>query len=125
MRACGYASTAVWLDPKFAALVEPVLPKKDTARWPMLAWESVAGEHPTLDEKERSSQTNRAMARLYCPQSFDILDMVTTPDMWSNRKTIAACMARFLSGAALQEATLDVNGLLDGPLESDNYESHA
>lgn len=95
LRACTQANIETWLRPDVCTVLATLLPQSETERWKMLPWKSTS-ERSSL---QNAGKQNQAMMRLYCPDACDILDVVTTLEMWAEQKAIAACMAQFTKNA--------------------------
>lgn len=110
LRASRHATAWAWLSSDVQALLTPLLPKNESSRWPMLPW---AYLDPSEDQVAYLRETNQAITRAYCPLASRILDMVTTEEMWDDRKSIGACMAKFAKNAPAVDQMDNAGALFD------------
>lgn len=115
LRACKQVSPDVWLRKACPDALEPLLPKNEVERWPMLPWRQVFKKYEPYQQSdlELMATCNQAMHRTYCPESSRILDVLTTPAQWTNRSYIEQCMAGFAKKAPRLEVLTDLDNLFD------------
>jgi hypothetical protein len=94
LRASRNADINSWLNPEIHSLLSPLLPKSEVIKWKMLPWSQKTNS--THEASASYQSKNQEIARLYCPDASKLLDVVTTPEMWCNRKIINEWMTKFL-----------------------------
>ena len=111
LRASKHTNPEVWLNSDVEFLLTPLLPKNEATKWRMLPW---AQQPNASAEKSALFAThNQALARAYCPAASRILDVVTTPEMWSNRKVIDALISKFAKPSLGAEKVDNAGELFD------------
>ena len=111
LRASKHADTQAWLLPDVQDLLIPLLPKSELMRWRMLPW---AEDKSASDARNAYlGEQNQKILRMYCPAASKVLDVVATPEMWSNRKTIDASMNGFAKNAPAVDQVENAGSLFD------------
>lgn len=115
LRACKQVSPHVWLSKTCLDALEPLLPKNENERWPMLPWRQVVKKSESTEQSDLAliATFNQTMHRTYCPESANILDVLTTHEQWTNRSYIEQCMAGFAKRAPRLEVLTDLDNVFD------------
>lgn len=111
LRACKHADVQAWLLPDVRDLLMPLLPQSELMRWRMLPWAQTKEDSPA--RAAYMGEQNQAILRMYCPEASRVLDVVSTPEMWCNRKALDASMNRFAKNAPAVERIEDAGSLFD------------
>lgn len=112
LRACKQVSPKVWLRKTCLDALEPLLPKNEVERWPILPWFKKY-EPIQKTELDLLATWNQALHQMYCPESASILNVLTTSEQWTDRSYIRQCMSGFATKAPRLEVLTDLDNLFD------------